>query len=99
MANQIIILQLLCTFKRKKYNINNVKEEINYFLQQEEQTEIKKTQTNKNHQVLAQFWTYPNIPLWRKNFETFASLNMLPKFMVMISPTQSLFLVKHGHLW
>lgn len=91
MANQIIILQLLCTFKRKKYNINNVKEEINYFLQQEEQT-------NKNHLVLAQLWTYPNIPLWRKNLETFASLNMLPKFMVMISPTQSLFLVKHGHL-
>lgn len=82
MANQIIILQLLCTFKRKKYNINNVKEEINYFLQQEEQTEIKTTQMNKNHLVLAPF----------------ASLNMLPKFMVMISPTQSLFLVKHGHL-
>lgn len=82
MANQIIILQLLCTFKIKKYNINNVKEEINYFLQQEEQTEIKKTQTNKNHLVLAQLWTYPNIPLWRKNLETFASLNMLPKFMI-----------------
>lgn len=76
-----------------------LKKKLIIFLQQEEQTEIKKTQTNKNHLVLAQLWTYPNIPLWRKNFETFASLNMLPKFMVMISPTQSLFLVKHGHLW